>query len=424
MSNRMLPDSSAAILFDFDGTLVHQEIDFALMRARVLEIARAYQAPEELLQSRYMLELIERVTPTLGDKGVRFARDAQRAITAIELLAAENARPFAGVPELLEDLHERGYRLAIITRNCSAAVERVLERFPVRHDALLTRDDVPAVKPNPLHLLAALDEVGVTPRQAVMVGDHPMDVLGGKRIGAATVGIEPEGGPASYYAEFEPDVTLRHITELSGCLPARAGDIVTRRVELLQTERLYDGFFKLDQVTLRYERFSGGWSEVHQRLLFERGDAAAVLPYDPLTHRVALVRQFRHPALRRGESGWLWEAIAGTVDSGRDPEKVARAEACEEAGYQLDNLILVGTVYLSPGSSSERVSVYVAPLLPGMRRSEGGGLPGDNEDILVRLFPLRQALKMVATGAIRDAKTVLALQYLELHAGHLMSAEG
>ncbi|MCE5259581.1 MAG: HAD-IA family hydrolase, partial [Chloroflexi bacterium] len=351
MMTTMLPVATAAILFDFDGTLVHQQIDFALMRSQVLEIARAYHAPEELLTGRYVLELIDRVAPALGAQGIDFAREAQRAITAIELAAAEQAQPFDGAPELLNELQRCGYRLAIITRNCRAAVERVLERFPLPCATLLARDDVPAVKPHPQHLLAALDELGVSPRQALMVGDHPMDIQGGKRIGAATAGVLPPGGQPEYYAEAKPDVILQHITELSAYLPASAAKVTPRLLQVQARERLYDGYFKLDQATLRYERFDGSLSEPHQRLLFERGDAAAVLPYDPLTRRVVLVNQFRYPTLARGESGWLWEAIAGMVDGERTPEAVARAEALEEAGYRLDALEHVATVYPSPGAS-------------------------------------------------------------------------
>ncbi|MHB9031579.1 MAG: HAD-IA family hydrolase [Anaerolineae bacterium] len=420
----MLPGTIAAVLFDFDGTLVHQQIDFALMRQRVLEIARSCGAPEELLEGRYVLELIERVTPVLGHDGIRFARLAQEAITAIEVEAAEQAWPFDGTAELLADLNERGYRLAIITRNCRAAVDRVLARYPLSCDTLLTRDDVPAVKPDPRHLLAALHEQGVSPRQALMVGDHPMDILGGRRIGAATVGILPAGAAPGYYAEQQPDIILNHINELGQCLARCAAPVEAPRVELQRTERVYDGFFKLDQVTLRYERFDGSLTESHERLLFERGDAAAVLPYDPLTRRVVLVSQFRLPVYKRGESGWLWETIAGMVDSGRSPEQVAHTEAEEEGGYLLGALEHALTVYLSPGASTERVFIYLAPLLPGMRRTAGGGLQQEHEDILVRLFTLDEAVQMVRSGAIRDAKTVLALQYLALHHERLFSTGG
>ncbi|MHB1355166.1 MAG: HAD-IA family hydrolase [Anaerolineae bacterium] len=418
-----LPSQIAAILFDFDGTLVHQRIDFELMRAQVIEIARQFAAPEGMLGGRYMLELIAGVIPVLGSQGPAFARAAHQAITAIEVAAADTAEPFEGTADLLCELHRRGYRLAIITRNCRAAVERVLAAHPLIYDALLTRDDVPEVKPEPMHLLAALEALGATVHQALVVGDHPLDVLGGKRIGAATVGVRLAGEPADYFDQAAPDLVLEHITALAAHLSANAPHITPRRVLVEAKKRLYDGFFKLEEASVRYERFDGSLSTSHQRLLFERGDAVAVLPYDPQTRRVVLVCQFRYPVAACGGSAWLWEAIAGIVDGDRTPEEVARAEALEEAGYAIGALEHIMTVYPSPGACSERVHLYLAPLTPGMRVASGGGLAEGHEDILVRLYTLEEAMRLVENGGITDAKTILALQHLAIHSARYFSEE-
>lgn len=418
-----LPSRIAAILFDFDGTLVHQRIDFELMRTQVVDIARQFAAPEELLRGRYVLEMIAGVIPVLGSRGTAFARAAQQAITAIEVAAADTAEPFEGTADLLCELHRRGYRVAIITRNCRAAVERVLAAHPLVFDALLTRDDVPEVKPEPLHLLAALEALGSTVHQALVVGDHPLDVLGGKRIGAATVGVLPLGEAADYFDKAAPDLVLEHITALAAHLATEAPGIATRRVMVAGQTRLYDGFFKLDEASVRYERFDGSLSAPHKRMLFERGDAVAVLPYDPQTRRVVLVCQFRYPVTARGDSAWLWEAIAGMVDGDRTPEEVARAEAMEEAGYAIGALEHIMTVYPSPGACSERMHIYLSPLEPGMRVAQGGGLAEGHEDILVRLYTLEEAMRMVRNGGITDAKTILALQYLAIHSKRYFSEE-
>jgi ADP-ribose pyrophosphatase len=418
-----LPSQIAAILFDFDGTLVHQHIDFGLMRSRVIEIARQYAAPEELLRDRYVLELIARVIPTLGSQGPAFARAAQQAITVIEVAAANKAKPFAGTADLLSELHRRGYHLGIITRNCRAAVEQVLAAHPLVYDVLLARDDVPEVKPEPLHLLVALEALGATVHQALMVGDHPMDVLGGKRIGASTVGVLPAGEQPGYFEAADPDLVLEHVADLAEHLSPVAPPITARQVLVEGQRRLYDGFFKLDEASVRYERFDGTLSAPHQRLLFERGDSVAVLPYDPQTRRVVLVCQFRYPVTARGDSAWLWEVIAGMVDSERTPEEVVRAEALEEAGYAIGPLEHIMTVYPSPGACSERLHLYLAPLAPGMRVASGGGLAEGNEDILVRLYTLDEALQLVGNGGITDAKTILTLQYLALHSDRFFTGE-
>jgi nudix-type nucleoside diphosphatase (YffH/AdpP family) len=190
---------------------------------------------------------------------------------------------------------------------------------------------------------------------------------------------------------------------------------VRQRVVIESTERILDGFFKVERAVLRHERFDGRMSAPLTRLLFERGDAVAVLPYDPQRRQVVLVQQFRYPAYVRAGPGWLWEIIAGMQEEGQTPEEVARREALEEAGCRLNTLQHLMTVYPSPGASAERVHIYLAAFTPQQRVAPGGGLPEDGEDIRVQEFDLDEAWRMVADGRIVDAKTILALQYLALH---------
>jgi len=192
---------------------------------------------------------------------------------------------------------------------------------------------------------------------------------------------------------------------------------VPRRVEVSATERVFDGFFKLDRARVSYERFDGSMSAPMSRLVFERGDSVAVLPFDRQRRRVVLVQQFRYPAYLRNGPGWLWEIIAGMIEPGRGPEDVARSEALEEAGYGLGEIKHAMTVYASPGASSERIHIYLAPVVAHQHVGRGGGLPQDGEDILVRTFELDEALAMIEDDRVVDAKTVLALQFLALHWG-------
>jgi nudix-type nucleoside diphosphatase (YffH/AdpP family) len=190
---------------------------------------------------------------------------------------------------------------------------------------------------------------------------------------------------------------------------------VPQRVEIQSTERILDGFFRIERAILRHERFDGRMSAPLMRLLFERGDAVAVLPYDRQRRQVVLVQQFRYPAYVHAGPGWLWEIIAGMQEEGQTPEEVARREALEEAGCRLDTLKHLMTVYPSPGGSSERVHIYLAAFTPAQRIAPGGGLSEDGEDIHVQSFDLDEAWRMLEDGRIVDAKTVLALQYLALH---------
>lgn len=188
-----------------------------------------------------------------------------------------------------------------------------------------------------------------------------------------------------------------------------------RRVEILSSESLLEGFVGVDRATFRHQRFDGEMSPPMVRLVVERGDAVAVLPYDQEHDEVVLVRQFRYPAYVRGGPGWLWEIIAGVQEQGRSAEEVARREALEEAGYRLERLAPMMTVYPSPGACSERIAIYLALITPGQHVVPGGGLASSGEDIRACSFPLDAALRMAEDGRIMDAKTILALQYLALH---------
>ena len=209
-----------AVLFDFDGTLVHLNIDFAQMRADVEAILPKYSLSAEERESLYTLELVEEFARTLAGRDGQetadaFRQEAEAAILAIEMGAADTAEVHPGVPELLEALRERGIKVGIVTRNCRAAVEYILGRNRLPHDALLTRDDVEAVKPDPAHLLAALRLLGVEPHRALMVGDHPMDVRAGRVVGTKTVAVLTGYSPEESFLPEQPDLILERVGELA-----------------------------------------------------------------------------------------------------------------------------------------------------------------------------------------------------------------
>jgi len=195
---------------------------------------------------------------------------------------------------------------------------------------------------------------------------------------------------------------------------SRPRDVGPSRVEVLARERVFDDFFVIDRALVRNELYSGEMSRVRRWLVFERGDAVAVLPYDWARRTVVLVQQFRYPAHVRGDDAWLWEVIAGMQDGGRDAASVARDEAWEEAGYRLGELSWISTVYPSAGGSSERVHLYVAPVTFASRRGAGGGIEG-HEDIRVVEIGLDRALEMVHSGEIMAASAIIALQYLQMN---------
>ena len=184
------------------------------------------------------------------------------------------------------------------------------------------------------------------------------------------------------------------------------------KVKILEESREYDGFFKIDKAVLQYEKFNGEMSEEITRLNFNRGDSVAILLYDGEKDSVVLVKQFRYPAYVKDGPGWILELIAGVIEEDRSVTAVARSELLEEAGYEVDDLEFIGKFYVSPGGTSERVHLYLGSA--HRKIGLGGGLAPEGEDIQVVEIPLNDATKMVETGEICDAKTIIAIQWLQL----------
>jgi len=193
----------------------------------------------------------------------------------------------------------------------------------------------------------------------------------------------------------------------------------------LAEDYAFGGAFRIERGRLRFRRFDGAMSEPITRITFERNDAVGVLLYDPHDDGVILVRQFRFPVFaalppeQQADEGarkaWLIEVIAGVQDPGYGVREVAHKEMLEESGYKLHGpLEHVMTFYVSPGGTSERVHLFYGELDHRARAEAGGGVLAEGEDTQVIFVPRAQALAMVASGEICDAKTIIALQNLEL----------
>ncbi|OKJ06633.1 NUDIX domain-containing protein [Kitasatospora sp. CB01950] len=186
-------------------------------------------------------------------------------------------------------------------------------------------------------------------------------------------------------------------------------DVVVREVELTS-----QGWHVLRRTTFDHRRRDGSWTS-QQRETYDRGNGAAVLPYDTDRGCVLLTRQFRYPAYVNGHpDGLLIEAAAGLLDDD-DPATAIRRESAEELGVELGPLTHVLDAYMSPGSVTERLHCYAAAYRPADRTGPGGGLAEDGEDIEVLELPFAEALAMTLDGRIADGKTVLLLQWAALH---------
>ncbi len=176
-----------AIVFDFDGTLAELVIDFNRMRTAIAALAEAFlgERPETNGQPvlEWLDELVEEVGAFDADLGRQLRSRGLLTITAMELDAAARGRLFDFTRPLLAELKARGLATAIVTRNCTAAVRRVFPDVAQCCDVFLPREDAPRVKPDPAHVLLALERLGVAPEKALMVGDHPLDVETARRAG-------------------------------------------------------------------------------------------------------------------------------------------------------------------------------------------------------------------------------------------------
>lgn len=175
--------------------------------------------------------------------------------------------------------------------------------------------------------------------------------------------------------------------------------------------RVFDGFLKLDEAEVSFEHFDGSMGAPVRRLSLERGDSVAVILHDRTLGSVVLVNQFKFPTAEKGP-GWIVEALAGVIDAGETPETAAVREAREETGYRVERVERIGTFYVSPGGSSERIWLYYAEVFGADRVSPGGGLASEGEDIELVFLPEGELEHVLASDTIQDAKTLVGLHWL------------
>lgn len=189
-------------------------------------------------------------------------------------------------------------------------------------------------------------------------------------------------------------------------------------VEIVEQRTCYQGFFRMEHYRLRHRRYDGDMSPLLSRELFERGHAAAVLPYDPVLDRIVLLEQFRIGALESPGGPWLLEIVAGIIEPGETAAEVVRREMEEEAGCTLLDLEPICEYLVSPGGTSERISLYCGRV---DATGVGGihGLAEEGEDIRVSSVSVEEALALLATGHINSASPIIALQWLQMNRSRL-----
>ena len=207
-----------AIVFDFDGTLAVLNIDFSMMRERIISLVRHFGIEEGAIRERYLLEIIDEVYSMIREKDSSGAEEfydrAHQILHEVELKAAEEGSLIPGTEAVLRMLRGRSIKVGIVTRNCEEAVRKVFPDIDDCCDIFISRNSVDKVKPHPDHLNSALGALKVSGEEAVMVGDHIIDIQAGKRAGMMTIGVLTGKIKREEFEEAGADYILRDVSEI------------------------------------------------------------------------------------------------------------------------------------------------------------------------------------------------------------------
>ncbi len=187
-----------------------------------------------------------------------------------------------------------------------------------------------------------------------------------------------------------------------------------KQFEIISKEIAYQGFFRVEKYRLKHTLFGGGWSAEITRELFMRGSCVAVLLYDPDADKIVLIEQFRAGALLNPDRAWVVEIVAGAIEEDEIAEQVAYRESMEEAGCEIQQLIVINEFYTTPGGSSEWITLFCGKV----DSSQVGGIHGldhEDEDIWVRAVDFDEAYLMLENGVIESAIPIIAIQWLALN---------
>lgn len=185
-------------------------------------------------------------------------------------------------------------------------------------------------------------------------------------------------------------------------------------INILKTEVLSDSWYVLRKITYQHTHPDGKTTE-QNREAYDRGNGATILLYNRKAGTVILTRQFRMPTYLNGnKDGYLIECCGGLLDKD-NPEECIRRETEEETGYKISQVEKVFEAYMSPGSVTEILYFFVAEYTKEMKVSDGGGIDEEHENIEVLELDFQQALGMMASGEIKDAKTIMLLQYAQIN---------
>ncbi len=186
------------------------------------------------------------------------------------------------------------------------------------------------------------------------------------------------------------------------------------KFKIINKKKIHDGFFKMNEITLRYKKYDGSWSNEIKRELFGGAQVSAVLPYDPFKKQIILIQQFRPGTISKNFNNYLDEIVAGIIDPGEKPEMAAKRECLEETGCEVKKLIPVQGYFPAPGSSESFYHLFIAEV-ESFEGERVMGLETENENILVKSYGIPEVKKKLDNGEILNGLTLNALQWFFLN---------
>ena len=186
------------------------------------------------------------------------------------------------------------------------------------------------------------------------------------------------------------------------------------KFEIINKKNIHNGFFKMNEYILKYKKYDGSWSKEVKREIFGGAMVSAVLPYDPVKREIVLIQQFRPGTIAKEFNNYLYEIVAGIIDSGETAEDTAKRECLEETGCKIKKITPIQGYFPAPGSSESFYHLFLGEIdtFEGERVM---GLESENEDILVRSYKLSDVKDMMEKGEILNGLTLIALQWFFLN---------
>ncbi len=183
------------------------------------------------------------------------------------------------------------------------------------------------------------------------------------------------------------------------------------RFNVRESETLFNEFIKIEKARLSWEQFDGKMGEEHYRYVIRRGDSVGIVPVCEHDKKVVLISQFRYPAVRGGDDGYLWEIPAGMINKNEKPADTVQRELFEETGLPASNIRPLISFFLSPGLLDEKIHLYLARIDNCSEIQAVGGRKEEHENLLIRQFSMQESLRMIRDHTIQDGKTVSGLLF-------------